>query len=292
MTDKNNIVLIGGDERNREVISNLQEKKFQLFLAGFEQLSFHEKNIHHINMNQFDFSLSNAILLPVGGINKDGTVQASYSNSRIELTTKILNQTPEHCKIYTGISTPELDELTKASSREVITLFKRDDVAIMNSIPTAEGALKIAIEETDITIHGAEVLVIGYGRVGFTVAQLFHAVGANVSVAMRKQADAARARQLGLRPLMMDQLIDYSPKVDIWINTVPHLVLTTKVLSELDPSSLIIDLASFPGGTDFQSAQHIGIKAVHALGLPGKTASKSAGKILAEAFLSSYSNQI
>jgi dipicolinate synthase subunit A len=35
---------------------------------------------------------------------------------------------------------------------------------------------------------------------------------------------------------------------------------------------LVIDLASKPGGVDFEYAQYKGIKTIHALSLPGKVA--------------------
>ena len=37
-------------------------------------------------------------------------------------------------------------------------------------MPTAEGAIQLAMEELPITLHGARVLVIGYGRLGRVLA--------------------------------------------------------------------------------------------------------------------------
>ena len=42
----------------------------------------------------------------------------------------------------------------------------------------------------------------------------------------------------------------------------------------------MIDLASLPGGVDFSAAQELGLKAVQALSLPGKTAPESAAEII------------
>ena len=54
---------------------------------------------------------------------------------------------------------------------------------IANAVPTAEGAVQLAMEELPITLHGARVLVVGFGRVGKLTAHRFRALGARVSVA-------------------------------------------------------------------------------------------------------------
>ena len=55
--------------------------------------------------------------------------------------------------------------------------FAREELAVANAVPTAEGAVQLAMEHLPITIHGARVLVVGFGRVGRTTAQRFQALG-------------------------------------------------------------------------------------------------------------------
>ena len=68
---------------------------------------------------------------------------------------------------------------------------------------------------------------------------------------------------------------------DICINTIPHPIVTATVISKMPAHTLIIDLASKPGGTDFRYAEKRGIKALLAPSLPGIVAPKTAGNILA-----------
>ncbi len=75
-----------------------------------------------------------------------------------------------------------LDKIAKKADRELVQLFKRDDVAIYNSIPTVEGTIMMAIQNTDITIHQSSVAVLGLGRVGMSVARTFSLLGAKVKV--------------------------------------------------------------------------------------------------------------
>ena len=49
-------------------------------------------------------------------------------------------------------------------------------------------------------------------------------------------------------------------------------------LADLKPGCLVIDLASKPGGVDFDAAARLGVKAFWALSLPGKVAPVTAGK--------------
>ena len=149
---------------------------------------------------------------------------------------------------------------------------------IANAVPTAEGAIQIAMEELPVTIHGARVLVIGYGRVGRMTAQRFQALGARVSVAARKYADLAWAESLGLGVEQTGHLLGWLCGYDLVINTVPARVLGKPELRDLKPDCLVIDLASKPGGVDFEAAARLGIRVVWALSLPGKTAPVTAGE--------------
>jgi dipicolinate synthase subunit A len=100
-------------------------------------------------------------------------------------------------------------------------------------------------------------------------------------VGVRKNEHFARAYELGLAPFYMNDLESRIKDADIIFNTVPALILTADVIVQLRKTALIIDLASKPGGTDFRFADKRGIKSILALGLPGKVAAKTAGRILA-----------
>jgi dipicolinate synthase subunit A len=159
--------------------------------------------------------------------------------------------------------------------------MERDDIAIYNSIPTAEGTVMMAIQHTDITIHNANVAVLGLGRVGMTVARTFAALGANVKVGARESQHLARITEMSMKPFHTSNMIEELRDVDVCVNTIPDLVVTANVLTEMPMNTLIIDLASKPGGTDFRYAEKRGMKALLAPGLPGIVAPKTAGQILA-----------
>ncbi|MBQ8966393.1 NAD(P)-dependent oxidoreductase [Ruminococcus sp.] len=160
--------------------------------------------------------------------------------------------------------------------------FGSESLMIKNCIPTAEGALMIALRETADTVFGSRVLITGWGRTAKCCARLFKAAGATVTVAARKQSAMAEVWAEGMAGVSIAKLSSAAEMSDIIINTVPALVLTEEVLAYVKPDSLIIDLASGEGGTDFTAAKVKGIKAILAPGLPAKTAPRTAGLLLAE----------
>ncbi|WP_153123798.1 dipicolinic acid synthetase subunit A [Peribacillus tepidiphilus] len=275
------IAVIGGDARQLEVIRKLTEQDAKLWLIGFEQLDHAFSGAVKEKMEDVDFSEIDAIILPVPGTNLKGEVETIFSNEIVFITEELLAKTPPNCTIYSGISNAYLNGITKKTNRKLIQLFERDDVAIYNSIPTVEGTIMMAIQHTDFTIHGSKVVVLGLGRVGMSVARTFKALGAKVKVGARRSEHMARITEMALHPFHLDQLKDEIKDADICINTIPVEVVTASVIAQMPSHTLIIDLASKPGGTDFRYAEKRGIKALLAPGLPGIVAPKTAGKILA-----------
>jgi dipicolinate synthase subunit A len=275
------IAVIGGDARQLEIIRKLTELDAKLFLIGFEQLDHSFTGAVKEKIDELDFGQMDAIILPVPGTNLEGHVETIFSNEKVVLTEEMLFKTSSKCMIYSGISNSYLTGITKKANRKLIQLFERDDVAIYNSIPTVEGTIMMAIQHTDFTIHGSKIAVLGLGRVGMSVARTFHSLGAKVKVGARKSEHLARITEMALEPFHLNNLEAEVKDVDIVINTVPYLIVNATIISKMPPHTLIIDLASKPGGTDFRYAEKRGIKALLAPGLPGIVAPRTAGQILA-----------
>jgi len=223
-----------------------------------------------------------AIILPMPGTNHEGKIHAVFSETPFFLNDKVLSKVPKNVSIIVGVAKPYLKELASKRGNRLIEIADLDDVAILNSIPSAEGAIQIAMEETLITIHGSNSFVLGFGRCGITLARMLKGLGAKTTVAARKSADIARIIEADLNPVTFLELEEKIGEADIIFNTAPTLVLDEKVLKRVSPEAVIIDIASSPGGTDFQGAADLGIKALLAPGLPGKVAPKTAGLILAK----------
>ena len=226
-----------------------------------------------------------ALVLPVPGVNEDGIIYAPLADQPFALTEQLISIMPSNIPVFVGVARPKLVRLLEQKEFRLIELMKMDEVAIYNSIPSAEGAVQMAMEMLPITIHGCTAYVLGFGRTGATLAHLLGAMGAITRVAARKKESLARIAAMNLTPIPFDQLSMSLSEADVIFNTVPSMVLTGELLKNVSPDAVIIDLASAPGGTDFQAANQLGIKAALAPGLPGRVAPRTAGHILATTIL-------
>ena len=175
-------------------------------------------------------------------------------------------------KTFIAGNIKELYELIDTEKTNLIDLLDREELTILNTISPAEGAIQIAMEETNKTIHGSDILVLGYGRVGKILANMLKGIGANVYCEARKNVDLAWIRAYGYTPVRLNELDNTLGKFDIVINTIPAIILDEEKLKKLNKDSLIIDLASNPGGVDRSASKKAGIKTIWALSLPGKVA--------------------
>ena len=107
---------------------------------------------------------------------------------------------------------------------------------IPNAVPTAEGAIEIAIAETPFTIHGSKSLVLGYGKIGKILSKDLYALGAQTYVEARKYADLAMIEGHGYEPLPLDNLKDHIHEFDIIFNTIPSLILDDEILAKVKPN--------------------------------------------------------
>ena len=168
---------------------------------------------------------------------------------------------------------------------ELVDYFARPELTVYNAIPTAEGCIGILLAERTRTLWGTNLLLLGFGPVGQALGARLAALGANVTVCARRAEQRALAESLGLRGAELARLAALAPAFDTVVNTIPAPVLTEPVLAALRPGSLIVDLASKPGGTDFAAAQRLGCKAIHALSLPAACAPDTAGEAVARTVL-------
>ncbi len=165
---------------------------------------------------------------------------------------------------------------------EVRDYLKREELVLRNTVPTAEGALEIALRELAVTVRDSRCLILGSGRVAGACAELFSAVGAHTDICARDLSALTAFAIKGHGVFMLTELGEHIGSYDLVINTVPAMVLRRDHLCRCSKKCLIIDLASAPGGTDKQAAKDLGIRCIHALGLPGRCAPVTAGKIIAD----------
>lgn len=276
------VALIGGDARQLEVIRKFSELDASVQLIGFDNLKYAFNGITKSMLNVEILHGMDAIILPPVGTDDKGYVESIFSTNELILTEEHIAALPKYAKVYTGMAKDYLKDICSVQGIELIELFSRDDVAIFNSIPTAEGALMMAIQNTDFTIHGSQCMVLGLGRIGMTLARTLQALGAHVKMGVLKPEQFARAWEMGFEPFYTTELSHQVTNIDLLFNTIPSMIVTAQIIANIPNRALIIDLASKPGGTDFRFAEKRGIKAMLAPGLPGIVAPRTAGLIIAK----------
>ena len=222
---------------------------------------------------------ADCVILPLPLCVEDGMLNAPLSGRKIPVRTVLDQLRPGQFVCAGRVSLP-VEQYARSRSVKLRDYFQREELAVMNAVPTVEGALQIAMEELPTTLFGTRVLVIGFGRLGRLLAHRLRGLGAKVTVSARKYADLAWIEAYGCCSEHTDELDGWLGGYRLVINTVPALVLDRARLHDLDEGALVIDLASRPGGVDYAAAAELGVKALHALSLPGKVAPATSGKII------------
>lgn len=251
-----NITVIGGDGRLKTAAEILKGYGFNVNLSGV----YGKKEAEE----------SDVLLLPVPTTRDGTTVFAPFSGEKIYLD-DIARLTPDSTLILTCNY--------MFDGKNCVDYGKNDAYCLLNAIPTAEGAVKLAVENTPFTLWGSRVLVIGYGRVGKILADRLKGLGCRITVSARKSTDFALIAANGYYSANTYE-IGKNPDYDIIFNTVDAEVLRDSDFKSCT-AKLIIDLSS-KGGFNTAAAEEHGITAIKAPGLPGKVAPRTAGEILAK----------
>ncbi len=276
MMNINCLGVLGGDKRQAALAELLAQDGYTVYAAGLDHLPLPE-TVNRAEIGELEEKCT-VILLPLP-VTKDGkTLFAPFSEKEIVLDDSFAALFRKK-EIYGG----QISKLLETSSGwEGVNLNDysiREEFAVENAAVTAESAIALACEKSEKAISGSRCLVAGFGRIGKALAWMLRGIGAEVTVSARKASDLAWIRVYGYTPVKTQDLAGTGP-YDFVFNTVPFKIFTAGVLERMEGISLLMDLASMPGGVDFAAAQEKGIPAVHALSLPGKMSPRTAAGIL------------
>lgn len=267
--------VVGGDMRQIHLAQLLAQDGHTVHTYALDQ-GGHAAPDAQPHLSCDGISRADCVILPLPVCSAPGTLSTPLSAQEHALA-PILDLLSPAQVVCGGRFDPDTLKILAECGLTAHDYFDREELTVANAVPTAEGAIQLAMEELPITIHGARVLVIGYGRVGRLTAQRFAALGAKVSVAARAYEQLAWVQALGLGAEHIAHLPDLLCGYDLVINTVPARVLDRNCLVAVRHDALVIDLASKPGGVDMDAAAQLGRRVIWALSLPGKVAPVTAG---------------
>ncbi len=276
----NNLIgIIGGDLRLAYLAQMFANEENTVYTCFLEKYNFNNKNI--IKCNNINNMENINIFITSIPISKNGVnIYTPFSNEILSIKNLLINL--KNKTLYTGAINKEIQNLAKENNIHLIDLLQNEELAILNAIPTAEGAIQIAMENSDITLHNSNVLVMGFGRIGKILCKMLSGIGANVHCEARKGSDLAKIKLYGYNEIDLKNLDKNLDKFDFIFNTIPYIMLDKERLKRIKKECLIIDLASKPGGVDFEYAKEIGVKAFLELALPGRVAPKTSAKYIKE----------
>ena len=273
------ISIIGGDLRIVKLIDILIEEDYKVYTYGLEKIEKKE-NVFFCNSLNEAIEKSLIILGPMPLTSDRKNVSTPFSDKKIDLNELLKSLNGK--RFIAGNIIESVRKDLEENGIQYTDLLEREELVVLNTIATAEGAIQIAMQETLKTIHGSNVLVMGFGRVGKILAKTLAGIGANVYCEARKNADIAWITAYGYNPVHIKNLNRIIGKFDIIMNTIPFVVLDSSRINLLKKDCLIIDLASYPGGVDVKAAKDRNIKSIWALSLPGKVAPVTSAEFIKE----------
>lgn len=275
------ISIVGGDLRIVRLIEMLIEDGYKVYTYGLEMSEeLLQMDIEMCSTVEEAVSYSKVVIGPIPLSSDRKNVSTPFS--KVKLSLEEFLKALKDKKLIAGNILEFFREQLEKEQISYIDLIKREEFAVLNAIATAEGTLQIAMEETQKTVHGSKVLVMGFGRIGKILAKMLDGIGAKVSCEARKDDDIAWIKAYGFEPIHLNELNENLSKFDIIINTIPFQILNEERLNLVKKDVVLIDLASNPGGVDRRVAKEKELKLIWALSLPGKVAPITSAEFIKE----------
>ena len=261
--------ILGGDKRNIALAEILFSQGHKVKMFGFaesgREFPMQCKNlVEAIRESQY-------IIGPIPCAHNNGTLNAPFHRKPLYIEA-LFQLIQPHQLFIAGHVSAATWEAAHRYDIHLVDMLEREELLTLNAIPTAEGAIKVAIEETDITLHGNHVMVIGYGRIGTALCRMLRGIGAKVSTVVNSAHSFALAESVGHNAINFEKMNEHLPYMDVIYNTVPEIILDKSNMHLIKEKTLIIDLASPPYGVDAVAGRDMGLKILFSSSLPGKIA--------------------
>ena len=269
---KKSISVVGGDLRIVKLIEMLVSDGYTVYTYGLEQAEelLSLENVEMCPTVEEVIAASEVVIGPIPVTSDRRNLSMPFSNVKLpieEFVSKV------NCRaLIAGTLFEEQKKVLEEKNVKYIDVLKREEFTVLNTIATAEGTIQIAMEETQKTVHGSKVLILGFGRIGKVLAKMLDGIGAKVYCEARKNEDISWIKAYGYEPIYLNELNENLGKFDIIINTIPFQILDNERLDLVKKDAVLIDVASNPGGIDRKAAKEKDLKVIWALSLPAKVA--------------------
>ncbi len=275
-----NIVIIGGDKRQKYLKEFLSEKGYNVASYGlFDWDDDTDRLKSEINENS-------VVILPLPATRNDKTINMPFSKREITISLLVSFLCPKNL-VFGGIIKGELLSRLRESDVPFFDYYDEEFIE-KNAVLTAFGTLKILLEHIDFALPLGKYAVTGYGRVAREVASLLTALSCDVTVFARNPSQREDSKIKGCKAYHINEIPILAPQFDIIINTVPSKVFNEETVKNIKSNCKVIELASAPYGMDFDLMRRNSVDVIKAFGLPGKYTPKTAGEIIGNKILEGF----
>jgi dipicolinate synthase subunit A len=259
------IAILGGDGRETEMASLAIDAGASVRLFGAPPSNRRDVTTTASLAEALDGARIAILPVPYPGAN--GALYAPFAEAPIYITADDLSAMAADALVITGKSDAFLDTVAE-EAHVIVREYENDtDLMLLRAPAIAEGAIRVAIEHSPVTVHGTQIGLVGFGRIGSVLTRSLIALNANVHVFARRAEARAAAYALGAKPHLFDAVPQVFPELEILYNTAPAAVVDAAALAHLRRGSLVVDLAAPPGGIDLAAAREYGLSTIWARGL-------------------------
>lgn len=261
------VAVVAGDAREQEIARCAMRAGATVRAYGFPWPDEGIEGVYHAVDATDALKGADIALFPIPGITAEGALFAPNCPDKIIPTSEMLAGMNRPGHIILGWADAKLKAHCEALG---VTLHEYEwdvDLMLLRGPAIVEGVLKVIIENTQITIHKSNIMLVGQGTIGSLLTNTLVALGAHVHVAARNPVQRAAAYAAGAESVLLEQLPEFLPKMDIVIGSVPKRLLDKDQLALLPKHALLVDVAAPPGTIDREAAADLGLKAVWARGM-------------------------
>lgn len=258
------IAVVGGDEREREIARLAATTGAEVRAFGFPWPKAGIQGVVLASDASGALAGADVALFPIPGMGTDGSL---FATQTIVPNEELLCVLKKGAHIILGTADEGLRKAVAALGIGLHEYESDRELMLLRMPAIVEGAVKIIIENTDVTIHNARIGIVGYGNIGRTLTRVLVLLGGRVSLIARNPVQRADAYTVGATPATLEDLPAIASTLDILLSTVPAPVVSAAVLDKLPRHAFVADLSAPPGGVDIEYARGIGLRAVWARAL-------------------------
>ena len=265
------LLIIGGD------------KRMKVFADYFDVGS--DKVCHIDNAEKLkalrDYKEYTHIVLPLPS-SKDGRTVFSSDDNLTLTFEKLTENLCEHHIVFGGNLHGRLKALLDNKKIQYYDFMENEDFLVSNAFLTAQGTLRLLVENTEDYFVHKKALIIGFGRVAVSLAALLRAVGIDIYIAARNALQLENAEALGYKAINLSSIDEYIPLADFIFGSVPARVLGSETIALMRVDAVYFELASAPFTADEYDFKLKGKKYVSGTALPGRYLPLASGRLIAD----------